>query len=677
MVDYAYSNLFQKSSVDKQLIIETDDKTVKITNNELHQQKFELEESLCSDNQLKFGSCESSSIKFTVSNIFTSLKDKWINASMVLDNHTDVPFQIGRYKVYSDVPSADKSCREITAYDALYDIINTNMAAWYNALTFPLTLKEFRNSFFNYIEVEQEEVELINDSMTIEKTIDTDELSGKDIICSICEINGCFGHIGRDGKFIYIILTQKAEGLFPSNELYPEDSLYPTEKKSETFRENRYISCEYEDYTVQPISKVQIRQEENDIGAISGDGTNCYVVQDNFLVYGKSASELQEIADNLYYVIKSISYISFRAVLSGNLCLEVGDAVQFNTRRKIVNSYILQRKITGIQTLKDSFSASGEYERFENVNSVNYQIVKLKGKTNTLERTVEETKSTITDVEKGLQSQIVQNTESIKSKVSKGDVSSEISQEAGKITITGNRFVLNADNIKINEDGSVEITGDLTSKGKISIQDEALGIVTELLSDYARIEQLTAEWDDAAGLVYIASSTGQYITFGITSNGAFYINGLISSPNASFTNLNSNLMNVAKLIGGEIYSTISKTNTLTVKGTTNLASAPNITSDKNLKNSIKELDLEESSDFIKSLNPVRYKLNNGTSDRFHHGLIAQEVKEAMGDDDWGVYIEDKQGIKGLRYEELIADLIATVKFQDKRISELERRFVNE
>ena len=151
MVDYAYSNLFQQSSVDKQLIIETDDKLVKITNNELHQQKFELEESLCSENQLKFGSCEASSIKFTVSNIFTSLKDKWINASMVLDNHTDVPFQIGKYKVYSDVPSGDKSYREVTAYDALYDIINTNMAACYNELTFPLTLKEFRNSFFNYI----------------------------------------------------------------------------------------------------------------------------------------------------------------------------------------------------------------------------------------------------------------------------------------------------------------------------------------------------------------------------------------------------------------------------------------------------------------------------------------------------------------------------------------------
>lgn len=653
MVDYAYSNLFQQSSVDKQLIIETDDKTVKITNNELHQQKFELEESLCSENQLKFGLCEASSIKFTVSNIFTSLKDKWINVSMVLDNHTDEPFQIGKYKVYSDVPSGDKSYREVTAYDALYDIINTNMAAWYNALTFPLTLKEFRNSFFNYIEVEQEEVELINDSMTIEKTIDTDELSGKDIICSICEINGCFGHIGRNGKFIYIILTQKAEGLFPSNELYPEDSLYPIEKKSETFRENRYISCEYEDYTVQPINKVQIRQEENDIGAISGDGTNCYVVQDNFLVYGKGASELQSIADNLFYVIKSISYIPFNATLSGNLCFEVGDAVQFNTKRQIVNSYILQRKITGIQTLKDTFSAKGEHERFENVNSTNYQIVKLKGKTNTLERTVEETKSTITNVNDNLQSQITQNAENINLKVSKGDVSSEISQEAGDITIKANRVSIESEKFKLNKNGAVEasdmkITGGsikltaLEQSNQIVINREegggTIGLAFPVCNFIGRNGAKIALSLDQ-GTVYCEGSGGERLAvvgvINVFENGATF-NGTVYTPDG----------------------TVSK-------------------SDFHIKKDFEMLNEEESSDFICSLIPYKYRLKNGTSNRYHHGFIAQEVKEAMGDNDWGVYVEDEQGIKGLRYEELIADLIATVKLQDKRISELERRFINE
>ena len=653
MVDYEYSNLFQQSSVDKQLIIETDDKTVKITNNELHQQKFELEESLCSENQLKFGSCEANSIKFTVSNIFTSLKDKWINASMVLDNHTDVPFQIGRYKVYSDVPSGDKSYREVTAYDALYDIINTNMADWYNALTFPLTLKEFRDSFFNYFGIEQEEIELINDSMTIEKTIDTDELSGKDIICSICEINGCFGHIGRNGKFIYIILTQKAEGLFPSNELYPEDSLYPIEKKSESFRENRYISCEYEDYTVQPIDKVQIRQEENDIGAISGDGTNCYVVQDNFLVYGKSASELQEIADNLYYTIKSVYYIPFRAVLSGNLCLEVGDAVQFYTKRKIINSYILQRKITGIQTLKDSFSASGEYERFENVNSVNYQIVKLKGKTNTLERNVEETKSTITDVEKGLQSQITQNAESIKSKVSKGDVSSEISQEAGDITIKANRVSIESDKFKLNKNGAVEASDMKITGGSIK------------LTAIENKNQFMIVRDDGIGSVVLAFPVCTFM-------GRHGAKVSVSQDQGSIYFYDEGTTRTALIGSVNIFE-----NGATFNGTVYTPDGTVSKSDFHIKKDFERLNEEESSDFICSLIPYKYRLKNGTSNRYHHGFIAQQVKKAMGDNDWGVYVEDEQGIKGLRYEELIADLIATVKFQDKRISELERRFFNE
>ena len=44
MVNYQYAELFKKDSIDKQLTIETDDKTTKITNVELHQEQFELTE---------------------------------------------------------------------------------------------------------------------------------------------------------------------------------------------------------------------------------------------------------------------------------------------------------------------------------------------------------------------------------------------------------------------------------------------------------------------------------------------------------------------------------------------------------------------------------------------------------------------------------------------------------
>lgn len=105
------------------------------------------------------------------------------------------------------------------------------------------------------------------------------------------------------------------------------------------------------------------------------------------------------------------------------------------------------------------------------------------------------------------------------------------------------------------------------------------------------------------------------------------------------------------------------------------------TSDKNSKHDVKELDLKESADFIYSQKPVSYKFNEGTSNRNHHGFIAQDVKESMGDKDWGLYIdqsindEDKKGQVGsigLRYDEYIADIVATCQYQKQQIEELQK-----
>ena len=106
MVDYKYAELYQKDSVDKQLNIEFDGGN--ITNTNIHSEQFELTESLCSDSQLRFGSCEASVVKFRISNIFTPLKDKWLTVTETLNHNVDTPFQFGFYKVHSDTPTADR-----------------------------------------------------------------------------------------------------------------------------------------------------------------------------------------------------------------------------------------------------------------------------------------------------------------------------------------------------------------------------------------------------------------------------------------------------------------------------------------------------------------------------------------------------------------------------------------
>lgn len=141
-----------------------------------------------------------------------------------------------------------------------------------------------------------------------------------------------------------------------------------------------------------------------------------------------------------------------------------------------------------------------------------------------------------------------------------------------------------------------------------------------------------------------------------------------------------------------LYGAVLVQYSMHVKGGISQSSAATTDSDRNVKKDIKLLNTSNSAKFIYSLKPCEFKYIEGTSDRFHHGLIAQDVKESMGDDDWGLFI-DKSVSKekyidkiayasgkteetitakyGLRYEELIADLIATVQSQNERITTLE------
>lgn len=501
MVNYEYGYLFQKDYTDKKLIISSDDGLVNITNEELHQQQFELTESLCSESELRFGSCETSMIKFTISNTFIPLTGKWLTVKMIVEGHTDNPFQIGRYKVFSDTVTADRTKRDVIAYDVLYDIINSDVSAWYNSVL-PnksdwITMRSFRTSFMSHFGIEQETIELVNDYAKVERTIDPEQMSGLDVISAICEINGCFGHITREGKFRYIYLPQAIQGLYPANNLFPDHApdylpyqqrtghLYPQDPKSTKLgADGTYISCKYEDYLCNTIDKLQIRQEENDIGVIVGrTGENCYIIEDNFLVYGKSSEELWQIANNVFNKITDIVYRPFGADVKGNPCFEVGDPVRITTKYEIVESYILQRTLKGIQALRDNYNADGVEMYSEKVNGVHRSIVQLKGKSNVLERNIEETRSELRDTANGLQTQITQNAsnitleatrakgeeeklsarinvnaDQISLRVVKGTVSSEISQEAGKISISANRISISSDYFTLTDDGRITAT---------------------------------------------------------------------------------------------------------------------------------------------------------------------------------------------------------------------------
>lgn len=102
-------------------------------------------------------------------------------------------------------------------------------------------------------------------------------------------------------------------------------------------------------------------------------------------------------------------------------------------------------------------------------------------------------------------------------------------------------------------------------------------------------------------------------------------------------------------------------------------------SDRNIKNSIEALP-EKYVRMLELVEPKRYKLNSGTSGRFHTGFIAQEVEEAMRA--CGIESEEFAGWAAakredgsetyfLRYSEFIPILWAKVREQEERLKRLE------
>ncbi len=507
MINYQYANLFTEDSTSKQVTIEYEDTL--ITNDDLFNQEITLEESLCSSQELRFGACEASVLKFKVANIVAPMSSKWINVKMVLNNHADAPFTIGRYKVAKDTVTADRRWRNITAYDALYDIIKMDVSAWYNTV-FPsndalITMEMFRNSFMFLFGLDQvlPAEGLVNDTMLIAKTISPEELSGGTVIRSICELNGCFGHIGRDGKFHYITLERNIQGLYPRKNLHPSKQLFPkTPKTFASGAKKSYISDQYEDYLVKTIDKLQIRQEENDIGIIINEtGTNAYIIEDNFLVYGKSSEELEQIAGNIFKVITKLVYRPFSAEVKGNPCFEVGDPVRISTQNKLVESYVLERTLTGIQALRDSFAAKGQEYQSKDVNSTHRAIIQLKGKTNIITRTVEENRREMLDIEAGLSFTIAETAKGLQA-----DIAAERIRATGEEEKLSTSLTLTAEGLEAEieratgEEEKLSTSLTLTAEGLEAEIERATGEEEKLSTSLTlTAEGLEAEIERAAG----------------------------------------------------------------------------------------------------------------------------------------------------------------------------------
>lgn len=148
-------------------------------------------------------------------------------------------------------------------------------------------------------------------------------------------------------------------------------------------------------------------------------------------------------------------------------------------------------------------------------------------------------------------------------------------------------------------------------------------------------------WDSTGYLLYAMYGFG----FGITVNNSYRF-----SADAS---------------GGHLYGTWYGT------------SGEAVVSDRNKKNSIQNLP-EKYSMLFNKLTPRRFKYNDGTSNRFHIGFIAQEVEESLisaelDSVDFGGFVKTEENEYYLRYEEFIALAVNEIQLLKKQNAELENK----
>lgn len=760
-----------------------------ITNDTLYQESIKIIQSLCEDEELTLGGCIASSMTFEVAEII----DKDINncrfsAGIQLVDNTGKKLAdtipMGVFAIASAKSVDDKDYKDVTAYDDMYYKASVDVTKWYDNY-FPIigtttnkdsegksittnvygktTLRQFRNDLLEHLGISYKLQDLHNDDMVVEKTISISNgsISGQALLKMICTLHGGFGIMNREGLFVVVHVTGGA--LYPEEILYPEETLYPEEEfqyigmngmDEVLYPEYRTVS--YEEYMCNHITCVNLRTDSEDLGVTVGsDTSNPYVISANYFLYGKSAAELEVIGNNILEKINGITYRPCTIDVHGLPYVDVGDAIALEKKTVDIESFVFSRTLSGIQNLRDEYSAKGTEIR-ENEVSANEEFEQLKSKTIKITKSVDGLSVELADLEKNTASKFEQTAESItaevaranaaegdlsgrisitadavtqevtrakaeeatlsgrinvtadqitaevkraedeensirtaltlkadsaelgyyqtkadmtnyatttwaqnqiSSKVSVGDVCSEINQSSEQITLNSNRLVVNSSNFTLDRNGNVSVSGIVNAtSGSVGGWEFGSGYMYSQGQSFISSHSNTRyfNWN---GYPYKSSIYQGKLICGVQSGSL--------SEGAPNTNYGYCDLSVAGFYSKDIDLSSGYLFAVDVKNATVTTNTGAFTaSDRRLKTNINEIDEKYANDLIDSLKPSTYTMIDGK--RTHSGFIADEVKQTaekvLGTaNDFAAYAtvkidEDKQEYAALRYEEFIAPL---------------------
>ena len=272
---------------------------------------------------------------------------------------------------YAEKPTRTKrNSYKVTAYDTMSKL-DADFSGWLraNQAQFPKTIWQLVQ-----LACQRAGVTLASSSLPINGSYSVqafyaDDLTCRQIISWAAEAAGCYAHMNADGKLQFLTYADKRS----TAKITPDGASSSTAYYAD--------SLSYEDYTVKAIEKVQIRQSDSDVGVIYPDSTtatNTYAVQGNLLLTTGTEANLKTVAQNLYNVLKSVTYTPCKVAVPSSSGLACGQIVHVkDARGREFDTYLMSATIS---SGKASFKSVGSASR-ESSSAVNSQSYKnLTGK---------------------------------------------------------------------------------------------------------------------------------------------------------------------------------------------------------------------------------------------------------------------------------------------------------
>ena len=272
---------------------------------------------------------------------------------------------------YAEKPTRTKrNSYKVTAYDTMSKL-DADFSGWLHAnqAQFPKTIWQLVQLACQWAGVTLASSSLpINGSHSVQAFY-ADDLTCRQIISWAAEAAGCYAHMNADGKLQFLTYTDKRS----TAKITPDGVSNSTAYYAD--------SLSYEDYTVKAIEKVQIRQSDRDVGVIYPDSTtatNTYAVQGNLLLTTGTEANLKSVVQNLYNVLKNVTYTPCKVSVPSSSGLACGQIVHVkDARGREFDTYLMSATIS---SGKASFESVGSASR-ESSSAVNSQSYKnLTGK---------------------------------------------------------------------------------------------------------------------------------------------------------------------------------------------------------------------------------------------------------------------------------------------------------